>query len=297
MTVILGTTIIQSDTEKLKKVVDTIPRFTYHKGFSPLAGGYTTDKNWGCCIRSGQGLLMQFVSKLYQLYGDKIKNIFPNGSKFELFFDHPQAPFGIHCICRELETFGVKAGEWVKPSMLAPVFKDLLSFFGIHVVIAENGCLSRESLREALSYGHPVLLLFTLMLGYKDFDLKYLPFLRLTLSLIYQSVGVVGGQQGKAYYLVGHQKENLLYFDPHEVYDSVTKLDNMNLLFKAQLKKMQSSQLSSSMLVGFYITSMQDAEELPMLLSASGECPIQIVDKIDPVKTTHVEDDWEVVNN
>ncbi|EAX90074.1 Clan CA, family C54, ATG4-like cysteine peptidase [Trichomonas vaginalis G3] len=297
MTVILGTTIIISDTEKQRKLLETIPRFTYHKNFAPLQGGFTTDKNWGCCIRSAQGLIMQFITKLYKHLGDDIRNIFPTNSKYELFYDLPHSPFGLPHICAELQSYGVMPGEWVKPSLLAPVIKEIMNFFRIPVVIAEHGCLSREVLNEALSHNIPVLLLFTLMLGYENFELKYLPFLKLTLSLIYQSVGVVGGQQGKAYFIVGHQKEKLLYFDPHDVNESITKIDQINQLFKPPLKVMPADTLSSSMLVGFFITNLQDAEELPMLLNQSGECPIHIVDKIEEAKETHtVEGDWDIVS-
>lgn len=298
MTVILGTTIVQTDTEKQKKVVESIARFTYHKNFPPLENKMTTDKNWGCCIRCGQSLMIQFIAKLYKHYGKEVTKKFPTNNHHELFFDKTDRPFGIHNICSQLSELGNKPGEWVKPSIIAPVFKNILEIYGIKTVIADNGILSLEILREALSSNDPILLLFPLMLGFEEFDLKYLDFLKLTLSLPCQSIGVIGGQQGKAFYFVGHQKENLLYFDPHEVTDPVMKTEDIHFLYKAPLKKMLASQISSSVLVGFFITNTNDAAELPMLLSASGVCPIQIVERIEHAQTNrNIEDGWDVVTN
>ena len=284
MTVILGNTINSSDTERLKSIVTTIPRFTYHRDFDPLSNGLKSDKNWGCCIRCGQSLLSQYIMKVYGIIGrPKFSQIFPQMKYdfLDLFHDDRNMPFSIHSFCREISILGGKPGEWVKTSILAKTLQQLLLPFGLKTVVAENGCLSREELRNALNGNDvPVLLLFPLMLGLKTFDMKFLAFLEVSLSVVPQSIGVVGGQQGKAYYLVGYQKSDLLYFDPHETMDAVKKTDDHSILFKAQLKRMNATQLNSSLLIGFLITKADDAEELPIVLSASGECPIQIIDSI-----------------
>ena len=60
---------------------------------------------------------------------------------------------------------------------------------------------------------------------------------------------------------------------------------------------MKANQLNSSLLVGFFITKADDAEELPVVLGASGECPIQIVDSLPKEISVHhnSDDEWDVV--
>ena len=299
MTVILGNTFNASDQEKSKALVCTIPRFTYHKDFEPLQNGLKTDKNWGCCIRCGQSLLAQFISKLYNTIGKSaFHSIFPQmqSSFLDLFHDIKTMPFSIHSFCTEISKLGGKPGEWVKTSILAKTIQQLLLPFNIKTIVADNGLLSREELNAALNSTTPILLLFPLMLGLKVFDMKYLAFIEVALSVVPQSIGIVGGQQGKAFYLVGYQKSDLLYFDPHETMDGVKTSKDQMLLFKAPIKRMNATQLNSSLLVGFFITNPGDAEELPVVLGASGVCPIQLVDSIKELTVgNETEEGWDVV--
>ena len=290
MTVLLGKSFNHKEIKDFEAEHAKILRFTYHKNFQAI-DGYTSDRRWGCAIRCSQSLLAQFIGKCCSLVPDV-----PLRAEYEsLFFDLPVAPFGIHAFCREIAALGGKAGEWCKVSILAQVIKKLLSVIGLHALVAQDGMVSRRELSEMLKSQFPVLLLVPIMLGQSSLDKGYEDFVRMVLGLDPQSVGVVGGQQGKAFYMVGYQGDSMLYFDPHITLEAVTELEHIDRLRTAKLKSLPANELNSSMMVGFFVRSLDDVEVIPLVTAACGKCPIVLVDELPQEQKIVEDDDWLVI--
>jgi cysteine protease ATG4 len=279
--------------------INSIPRFTYRKNFSPLPNGLNSDKGWGCCIRSGQGLIAQFIQR-YRSENPAGYSKHFNDNYLPYFYDTEQAEFGIHAFCREIGGQSQEIGKWVKSSELAVVIGRLLGRHGIHVSISHGGMIARSELSQFLQDGTPVLVLLPMMLGVPTLDASFETFVKLSVSLTLQAVGIVGGQQGRSYFLVGYQQDDFLLFDPHEIRPAVLGPGDESDFFASDLKRVKRSQLNSSMLVGFYVSSMSDLEEIPVLTAGLAACPLSIVDDLpreSEVETFEVEDDWNMVGN
>jgi cysteine protease ATG4 len=149
----------------------------------------------------------------------------------------------------------------------------------------------------------PVLVLVPVMLGPRMLDQTYLPFVKICLSIPMLSLGIVGGQQGKAFFLIGYRDDTFLFFDPHVTYDAVARGDDQQRLHEPKLKEMKATELNSSMLVAFLIGSQKDLEEIPKCTEPLGNCPFSVVDWLPSEldHTTELPDDkeggWEVVTD
>ena len=290
MTVLLGKPFSHKEQDAFEAEHQKILRFTYRKNFPPLSG-YTSDRHWGCAIRCSQSLLAQFLHKCFQTV-EKM----PLVPEYEtLFFDLPECAFGIHAFCREIEALGGKAGEWCQVSTLAQAIKTLLKRVGLNALVAQDGMISRGELRQLLAPGMPVLVLVPVMLGTSGIDKSYANFVRLALGLDPQAVGIVGGQQGKAFYVVGYQGDNMLYFDPHITVEAVLDSSGLDSLRMATLKTIAISELNSSMMAGFFVRSQQDVEVIPIVSESLGSCPIAVVDELPHADQVVEEGDWLVV--
>lgn len=213
-------------------------------------------------------------------------------------YDTPDRPFSIHGFCREIDFLGHEVGKWLKPSVLANVLKGVLQPFRIPCVIAQDGLISSKEVRIALRDGVPVLVLVPLMLGRHTVEKKYIPFIQLVVSLSEQALGIVGGQQRKAFFLVGYRGDKVFYFDPHTIMDAILTATARRRLFEPAINKMQAAELSSSMLAGFFIKEMKDLQDIPDTVKPLVECPMQIVDELPSeisIITTNADGEWTIL--
>jgi cysteine protease ATG4 len=301
MTILLGTCFSTRQTHDRDERITTFPRFTYRHSMVPLPhSGSRSDQHWGCCIRCAQGLLAQFIIRYSEKDSQNYATSFPGfPHHFALFYDlaRKDAPFGIHAFCEVVFEITHKTGKWVKTSCIATVLQRLLDQYGISALIPENGFFLKLTLTNALALGKPVLMLIPLMLGPTALDSDYEAFVKMAVSLPDQAIGIIGGKQGKAFFVVGYHDDDLLFFDPHMVMEPVRKSEDETRLFEPQLKNMKARALNSSMLVGFFVQNLHDVEEIAELAKPFTRCPFALTDEELPRTVVVDEDgDWTVVN-
>jgi cysteine protease ATG4 len=117
----------------------TLVRLTYREAFEPIPGtDLTTDKGWGCMLRSGQMMLAQAMQRRYG--GDARKAIRATHDS-----PAPEHAFSLHNLVRRGETaYGVAAGGWYGPTNAARVIRDAMctssEFNGsIATVVCQDG--------------------------------------------------------------------------------------------------------------------------------------------------------------
>jgi cysteine protease ATG4 len=294
MTVLLGRCYTSRQEGDFKQRVSETPRFTYRRSMPPLPEtNLRTDEHWGCCIRCAQGLLSQFVRRYCERIPDTFSAFGPAAAP--LFYDLPgdRAPFGIHAFCEAIFALTRRAGEWVKASCMAQVIGRLLARFKIPVLIAENGFISGAALCAAVAGGRPALALIPLMLGPSTLGQDWVQFVRMSVSIA-QAVGIIGGRQGRSFFVVGFQDEDFFFFDPHAVLDPVARAGDERRLFEPPLKRMKATDLNSSMLVGFFVTEPGDLQEIAELAKPMTHCPFALQE--DAAKPVVVADaEWDIV--
>jgi cysteine protease ATG4 len=106
------------------------------------------------------------------------------------------------------------------------------------------------------------------MLGPKTVDPALHPFL-LSLFRLTQCVGIVGGKNGKAFYLFGYQGSALLYLDPHYVQKIPKDATNRSTYINTTPRLLPITDLESSMVVAFLLQSRQDLQDLTQAIDTS----------------------------
>lgn len=123
----------------------------------------------------------------------------------------------------------------------------------------------------------PVLILIPLMLGLKKLEDETSMVITKALSLPKQSIGVIGGKNNKAYYIIGYtDKGEFLYFDPHEVHDAVVKHDDLYRVYEPELHKIKKLQLNSSIMIGFIVKTSDDINEIEEAMKGT---PVTVSDE------------------
>jgi cysteine protease ATG4 len=127
----------------------------------------------------------------------------------------------------------IKPGQWYGPQMISIVLRNLakskpnhtlIKGFKIHVCLDSNIFLDEI---ESLFKGNcSVFVLIPVRLGIDSIQQQYLDQVK-NLFQIYQNVGIAGGKDHMALYLVGHEDINkessgMFYLDPHMVQNSIS---------------------------------------------------------------------------
>jgi len=93
---------------------------------------------------------------------------------------------------------------------------------------------------------------------------EYMPFMKELLSYP-ESIGMIGGRPGLAYYIVGYSKDRLIYLDPHFVQESVKNKreleKNLESYSYDKIKSIGYGDIDTSVAFGFFIqdeTSFQE---------------------------------------
>jgi cysteine protease ATG4 len=300
MTIILGTDCAAGGQPELDANLSAVPRFTYRHSMSRLP--YTqrrSDQHWGCCIRCAQGLLAQFILKYAQSDPRNFAASFPafKDQILGLFYDlePSRAPLGIHAFCAAVYELTHKTGECIKTSIMAMVIQLLLRQLDLTVVVSENGLISKPPLNAELAKGKPVLVLIPLMLSPTKLNNDYEVFLKVAISLKDQTIGIIGGQKGKAFFIIGYHEDTLLFFDPHILLDPVIRKSDEERLFVPQLKRMPIAGLNSSMLVGFFVRTTEDLEDITAIARPLTKCPFAITEQSPCAAIVADEGDWGIV--
>ena len=234
-----------------------IPRFCYRNGFSPIdPGNYSSDKGWGCCYRSSQGVLAQYVIKLKTSFPDLFQSTFGDASPCDLFMDTPESPFGIHKMVFSTVKAGISVGEWAKPSAVA---------FGIQQIL--------KDLNLSCIVSRDFTLLITGLFGLNSFDMSFLPFLQLCLCAD-GSLGFVSGHKNAAYYVIGFDSSHFTYFDPHVTKPAALSSNDAPSFYQLQYKLLNVSSINPSVLIGFMCLDHNSVEEILFKLMSCHYSPI-----------------------
>jgi cysteine protease ATG4 len=134
-----------------------------------------------------------------------------------------------------------------------------------------------------------------MMLGPSVLDPSYIPFVQGVLSLP-QSLGIVGGKRSKSFFLIGCRADEIFYFDPHSTIECVTSAAHRDRLFKPKVKHISAAKLSSSMVIGLYITCPNDIEEI-LQYASRWKCPLGVLHLQSEAAPEETEEDgWTVVD-
>jgi cysteine protease ATG4 len=188
-----------------------------------------------------------------------------------LFNDEPTAPFGIHNLVSSTIRFGVKVGEWAKPSLIAAAIASIFSKLRLGCLVVRDLAFSLEKV------DFPALVLIPGLLGLKDLDLAYLPFLNLCLC-IKGSLGFVSGYKGSAYFIAGFDSNFYFYFDPHTTHDPVLKESDFHSFFSIPTRKIKHDKVNPSILIGFLVGDRNELDDLIATLMNCSFSPIGVID-------------------
>lgn len=238
-----------SDSE-LESTVSVIPRFTYRKGFSALKSEdhfipLKTDTHWGCCIRAGQGILAQHISKCIMQHPSHFNERFGTSSYLNLFNDDPNAPFSIHRICQEITNVGGHEGQWVNVSILAAAFERLLVSYGFPVVVLRDGFLCTEEVREKFTHNQSIFLLIPLRCALKQFDMRYCQLVE-SAVIAHCGDGFISGVKSKARFFVGSSRTDFFFFDPHVTQKCARSDKDHDTFFGVSLEHMPKEEIKPS---------------------------------------------------
>lgn len=243
-----------------------IPRFTYRSGFEPIPHtAISTDSGWGCCYRCCQGFLARFLISV-------------SNSNLSLFEDRLGATLSIQNLVLGTSKIGVKPGEWAKPSQIATSVVEMLNTIGF----ASYVCLDCTVARSSLPKSFPMLLMISLRCGLDSLDPDFYHFIYKMLQLP-ESLGIVSGYLGSAYYVVGMDEptQRVFYYDPHTVSEAVCCADHHKSFFEPPLQEMQIEQMNPSMLFAFSCGDSGSLDNVLDALTTVKDSPIQVCETIE----------------
>jgi cysteine protease ATG4 len=260
-----------------QEALKSIPHFCYRKSFPPIGPqSLTCDRGWGCCFRSCQGILAQFVLQLHKRHFSHYTSLFGAAKPLSLFSDVPSVPFSIHRLVTAASHFGVPIGEWGKPSSVAVAIQSIVTSLGGNCIVSSHFGVSRSNLMTTF----PALLLIPGLLGLRQFDLACLPFLHISLC-VPGALGIVSGRHQSAFYIVGFDTAEFVCFDPHTTRDHVAADGPTDSYFDIRHTMIKHADINPSVLIGFIVSSLTDLEDLITLLSNCAASPIAFTEDID----------------
>ena len=224
--------------DKFSMDFQSITWFTYrdHLEMNLQGSSLKSDSGWGCMLRTGQMILFQALKR--HLFGESFKLEMLSDSEISvrylnllrLFMDNcppgpllSVCPFGIHSIAAEGRQQNIQPGQWYGPQMISIVFRNIcdkfqpVPNFKIHVCL--DGVIIFEEIAQLITQGNSVMVLIPVRLGLDSIQPEYLSQVK-DLFEITENVGIAGGQDYKALYLVGledlaNPKGGMIYLDPH----------------------------------------------------------------------------------
>ena len=277
---IVGNKSTLSSDYKLKQAFEKVPRFCYRKSFVPiLNSNLTTDKGWGCCLRSSQGIIAQFVLQIFNKNPEKYNSFFGEGKDpLSLFFDSPDAPFGIHNIVKFCAECGLEPGHWAKPSIAALAYKKIFDELNIGCVLCHNFSFFKSEFNT----NFPALVLIPGLYGMQNLDLSCIPFL-LACLCSQNSLGLVSGKRNSAFFIAGFVDNQFVYFDPHTTKNALLNIEDSQSVYSIEPKFIKFKNINPSILIGFICHTASDLENTISSLMYIDSSPISIIEPNDSI--------------
>ena len=243
----------------------SVPWFHYRSGFEPIgAGVVTSDKGWGCTIRSAQ---MLAASALLRANARDEKR----GDIFKKFYDSKLATLSIHNIVAwAMEKGATKSyTEWFGPDLatnaIASIFQkhDDENLFFMSV---RDGAVIVSEIFKIIET-KPLLISVSLRWGTDSFDSRVIKPELLSLIALPQFAGIVGGESlFKSLFFIGGSADYLLYLDPHTTTRAFTE-DAPHMEESPGPLRMSWSRLSPSMAIAFFVSTAEEFRSLQESLS------------------------------
>ncbi|EAY14984.1 Clan CA, family C54, ATG4-like cysteine peptidase [Trichomonas vaginalis G3] len=254
------------------KKYENIPRFTYRCNFQAIQpGNITSDSGWGCCYRSAQGLIASYFLNYAPVDAEYFFTVFNEIPMFSLFEDRVEMPFSIQNLVYRSELFGVKPGTWAKPSQLAATIESIFKDLKLSVLISKDSNIIPEDVKTMRA---PFLLLIPILLGMKDVEQKFIPFIKYTFQRP-EFLGAVSGSSDFSYFLVGlSEDQNVVYFDPHVTKQAVASSFDHSEFFEVPPRGIKMKSLNPSFLLGFFCSSTENAISLIEDITKLKDSPI-----------------------
>eukprot|EP01129_Flabellula_baltica_P009740 TRINITY_DN4030_c0_g1_i1.p1 TRINITY_DN4030_c0_g1~~TRINITY_DN4030_c0_g1_i1.p1 ORF type:complete len:344 (-),score=48.94 TRINITY_DN4030_c0_g1_i1:41-1072(-) len=245
---------------------------SYRTGFPKILGEKNkikSDTGWGCMIRAGQMMLAEAYR--FHFMPKRIVDdiLFPEDAYFGIlveivnwFHDTPDCPYSIHSIVYLGESMGTPAGNWFGPSLICNCLRNLSkeTDLPLNIYTTDNTTIYMDEIENLMDKGdgdwtHSLCVFIPLRLGVKKLNPLYYNSI-LTYMKFKESIGMIGGSPGSAYYFVGFKGKKLYYLDPHTTQKFKTKSsdDLYQSYFPNTPKSMHISELDHSIAFGFYFT-------------------------------------------
>ena len=285
--------------EDLEAKLKIIGLFTYRQGFECLPRSTeTTDKGWGCLIRTGQMLLHECMRRHGAFKDEQTLR-----EKFRDLPSETEAPFSIHNmvrgICNPNDKF--TAGYW-SPKQGSDAIKAVVANAHLEkpllVLQAEgDGQLYNDEIMYSVEEA-PTLILVPMRTSLSDriTHTAWATFKHLLSTNL--CVGIVGGSPKRSYYFFGTAKgEKALYLDPHQetqkayVSDATAGIVHETAQTVPQL---EWKRIDSSMVVGFYVKDANEWQELSRHIfnieKTGGDVLLRVADTRGAANTTARDD-------
>ena len=200
--VILGNKI--KEEKKLNHLINSIPKLSYVKDFPKIQNStLTTDKGWGCTIRSCQMMLLYGYLVHYNLLDTE--NMFCNSTLYykiiDNFNDNYISKLSIHSICFFGEKINKKPGDWYGPNTISYIINTIYNCYetilGIRLYYSNCSEINEKKVKKMLVKS-PIFLLIPVKLGIdKIINKKYIEILKELISLKV-SIGFIGGKRNSS---------------------------------------------------------------------------------------------------
>ncbi|ETO04670.1 hypothetical protein RFI_32727 [Reticulomyxa filosa] len=260
--------------ERVVRKLSTILWITYRRGFEVIEGSkYTSDAGWGCMVRTtqmmcAQGLILFYCRKqeLTESTDGSYSSLFEH--VLSCFNDTYGACFSLHNMLKHSKSFQKGVGTWFGPAeacvMAVKCLQDSFLSNQIAGLVASqsNGVIYKSEITKLCcnegKWEKAIFIFVPLRLGLNELNLNYIPSVLRCLEMKH-SIGIVGGKPQRSLYFVGYQHENLLYLDPHTVFD--TNKDKSNIPYNCKnIYSLNVRELDPSMALGFFVRDKHDFE-------------------------------------
>ncbi|KAA6391271.1 MAG: putative Autophagy-specific protein [Streblomastix strix] len=136
--------------------------FTYRKGFPSIGNtSITSDKGWGCLLRTSQMMLGEVLSRLFlgrDFRPEDSLDIEKERERWIIqhFLDAPTRPFSLHRISMRGEKYGKKIGQWFGPTDAAFVLRDIIRSYSsryipLRAVVMQDGLVNARAVERIAS--------------------------------------------------------------------------------------------------------------------------------------------------
>ena len=287
---------------EFRSEINAMPWMTYRNGFEPIpspqcqastehdeagtagasvcslrngnsaVSGFTSDSGWGCTLRT-----TQMMTANAMIRNAKRLNTFTpetEASILSRFADSFSSPLSIHNMIKQSK--GI-AGKWFGPSQAGWAIAELAKPY-IATYVAMDGGISHRTVKDLLdkSAGKGLLVYVPVRLA-MDTWISVTEHKRAILGLfqhVPQFVGFVGGDVTQSYYFVAASDDYLYIMDPHTTQTSIESVtaDNKAKVVPSQpgVMAMRWPRLTSTMMYGFLLHSIEDLDAMAKALKAVG---------------------------